>query len=829
MDAENLMELLEKNEQDSMEHLDAETALMNIAILYSLQDTGNESSSSHHAALETSVGQARATLPSFCKIRAIEPGGWCFYDSVLAQLPQPLPPEINRFSLATAIIERLAQRRAVLEEKLLHEDDDTVRRRETVLTGQSEDLYLPYMNQLDNFDYYLLSKLEVCCQQRPVLDSCHYADYPEISTFLNVCGLSLMRVKPPEAWKSGNVGSIFAADYTFRNVATMDDARAAASQSRPELLVMHYQFTGFEHYDVLTFDDADNNMSPASAAQTLNFIHTSELAMLMHEGEYNTVRQKLLFMLDKETPSLDPKEESSSEENISENGESEEDDQKSEEDIKDQAGLLPPDVPQLPTGVESLRKVRSGQHPFCASYGQQSHMGNDVSLDIPQLPLGIDGSRKVRSGQRHFCTFFGHQHYNTSVSIAAKQKEKQTGPQWPSNNSDSDKDNESESMSDVSGDSDLYHTAIDADKTWETPEDKDLNLIDYVASLLRARPFLPPDPRDATKDWTDVQSGVAFPRAHCAFRGCSWTSDVPASWEQHLSEHIRREHLAEMHLGEANNAHYMAYYCAGIRVQERKSMPAVGVSIDRRAFKLLADVYNSRSCFTLICAICAQKKTHIGLRSADGKRQLTDIRYTYGLLHNIFQRHKKYFEHTLGLNTYIQRYASDPSSPMTGAIELDDSNWEWRRIMSVGGGIQMPLLCCPEDIELDTSKCKHPEYEICHKCRVPVCSNCEISLWKGRGIPMALGNDNMWGYVTSLIARYKVRWIEMAAILPCWTSMIVYYVEGDIYPPLPPFHPSFIILIKRHNKRKDEERTIILKLKRIQKRTKSIHKTYRFE
>ena len=37
----------------------------------------------------------------------------------------------------------------------------------------------------------------------------------------------------------------------------------------------------------------------------------------------------------------------------------------------------------------------------------------------------------------------------------------------------------------------------------------------------------------------------------------------------------------------------------------------------------------------------------------------------------------------------------------------------------------------------------------------------------------------MWGYVTSLIARYKVRWIEMAAILPCWTSMIVYYVEGD--------------------------------------------------
>jgi len=153
MDGENLMEVLEKNELHSMEHFDEETAL-NIAILYSLKDTGNQSSSSH-TALETSVGQARATLPSFCKIRAIEPGGWCFYDSVLAHLPQPLPPEINKFSLATAIIERLAQRRAGLEEQLLHEDDDTVRRRETVHDSEGEDLYVRFMNQLDNFDYYV--------------------------------------------------------------------------------------------------------------------------------------------------------------------------------------------------------------------------------------------------------------------------------------------------------------------------------------------------------------------------------------------------------------------------------------------------------------------------------------------------------------------------------------------------------------------------------------------------------------------------------------------------------------------------------------------------
>ena len=44
---------------------------------------------------------------------------------------------------------------------------------------------------------------------------------------------------------------------------------------------------------------------------------------------------------------------------------------------------------------------------------------------------------------------------------------------------------------------------------------------------------------------------------------------------------------------------------------------------------------------------------------------------------------------------------------------------------------------------------------------------------------MALANDNMWGYICSIIVQYQVRWIEMAAVLPYWTCMIVYYVEGD--------------------------------------------------
>ena len=45
-------------------------------------------------------------------------------------------------------------------------------------------------------------------------------------------------------------------------------------------------------------------------------------------------------------------------------------------------------------------------------------------------------------------------------------------------------------------------------------------------------------------------------------------------------------------------------------------------------------------------------------------------------------------------------------------------------------------------------------------------------------IPMALGQDTFFGYTTDLLVKYKVRWIEIAAVMPMWTNMIAYYVEG---------------------------------------------------
>ena len=111
----------------------------------------------------------------------------------------------------------------------------------------------------------------------------------------------------------------------------------------------------------------------------------------------------------------------------------------------------------------------------------------------------------------------------------------------------------------------------------------------------------------------------------------------------------------------------------------------------------------------------------------------------------------------------------------------------------------MIMLCNPED----TVQCSehHEPQEVCAKCQIALCRTCRSYLEIARKtdeniihqravanevsempeplpycIPMALANDNMFGYTSSLLVKYKVRWIEMAAVLPIWTSMIVYYV-----------------------------------------------------
>ena len=69
---------------------------------------------------------------------------------------------------------------------------------------------------------------------------------------------------------------------------------------------------------------------------------------------------------------------------------------------------------------------------------------------------------------------------------------------------------------------------------------------------------------------------------------------------------------------------------------------------------------------------------------------------------------------------------------------------------------------------------------LCSNCSLPVCRACRIQLATAKGksaVPMALANDNWYGYVQDIIARYDARWIECACASIYWTNLLVYYLE----------------------------------------------------
>ena len=92
------------------------------------------------------------------------------------------------------------------------------------------------------------------------------------------------------------------------------------------------------------------------------------------------------------------------------------------------------------------------------------------------------------------------------------------------------------------------------------------------------------------------------------------------------------------------------------------------------------------------------------------------------------------------------------------------------------------ILCCPEDVNARKGqRCHHADDVLCAHCEIPVCCTCESKWRKGENhkFPMAIGNDNLWGYTSDIIVKHKVTWLEAAIVSPCWNQMIVYYVEVD--------------------------------------------------
>ncbi len=141
------------------------------------------------------------------------------------------------------------------------------------------------------------------------------------------------------------------------------------------------------------------------------------------------------------------------------------------------------------------------------------------------------------------------------------------------------------------------------------------------------------------------------------------------------------------------------------------------------------------------------------------------------------------FEWNWDFKKYRERYVlpGGQRNPLHNDPQLAETCWIWRRALPESRKLpRRVILCCPEDVRCTGTRA-HEDHVLCANCEIALCRQCLlISLKRDEyGIPEALANDNYHGYVTAVIYKYKVRWIEAAAACPIVTALITYYAEGE--------------------------------------------------
>lgn len=212
---------------------------------------------------------------------------------------------------------------------------------------------------------------------------------------------------------------------------------------------------------------------------------------------------------------------------------------------------------------------------------------------------------------------------------------------------------------------------------------------------------------------------------HCAFKCCMWSS--PRRSDGRLETHLLRSHSHGFKdvSGEGAVHLQMCRYSEAIAGMEREKVPAVGYSIDRRAFGGIAERLADEKLVSRICLVCAQVKTDTGCSNSD-----IEI-CTWQWLETVPANK---FAQSLGHETYQQRFG-------TGVLLLQGSrigeesffaDWiaQWdacdiEPLLSPTGAA-LKLLRCLEDLRYSRGCERHRG--ICSQCRSPICRTCRVGL-----------------------------------------------------------------------------------------------------
>ena len=328
-----------------------------------------------------------------------------------------------------------------------------------------------------------------------------------------------------------------------------------------------------------------------------------------------------------------------------------------------------------------------------------------------------------------------------------------------------------------------------------TEQDAVKDACSSLAQRLRPRPTLPPKPDDSSAPWEDVFSAVRLPLWHCAFQGCRWCGDGM----EELRQHLGASHCEDFARCRALTPHARRYedvdlYEEAIAIKEREQFPLVGPSVDRRTIELLLTSYNDHSVRSLVCFVCGQTKTQTQGNNADIGPQSAGWLASLPI---------ETLEANIGWEKWFERFGStEPLVRYGPGQHVDNPRRDWCiRLRFYGAHTSIDLFGCPEDWscgaplepplregcdETEQRRRQHCESRaddvptLCEHCILPVCRACRVQLASAGGrsnVPMALANDNWYGYVQDVIARYDARWIECACASLCWTTLITYQLE----------------------------------------------------
>ena len=141
-------------------------------------------------------------------------------------------------------------------------------------------------------------------------------------------------------------------------------------------------------------------------------------------------------------------------------------------------------------------------------------------------------------------------------------------------------------------------------------------------------------------------------------------------------------------------------------------------------------VFNDDRICALVCFCCAQIYTSwigkdiVRMNFAARKTPIAMTAGTYvieGMIGTSDVR-KLCFEDVV----FKERYAQDDNS-LTRESQLREDCWEWRRKLQYSNGMEVTVLCCPQDVQRSAA-CTHGEDTVCGQCAVPVCKKCGMRM-----------------------------------------------------------------------------------------------------